>query len=59
MEKNHNQNQTNNWLQEISLRNLVQRRHHRLTLILEYPKAFPRIEAHPPRKKQFLAQFIA
>ncbi len=54
MGKNHNQNQTNNRLQEISLRNLVrQRRHYRLTLILEYPKAFPRIEAHTLERNNF------
>jgi hypothetical protein len=60
MGKNHNQNQTNNRLQEISLRNLVRGRdHYRNNLIAENPKASPRIEAHPLARKQFLGQVIS
>jgi hypothetical protein len=57
MGKNHNQNQANNRLQEIALRNLVRGRdYYRNNLILKDPKASIRIEAYPLPRKQFLAQ---
>ena len=57
MGKNHNQNQTNNRLQGISLRNLVRGRdHYRNNLIPEDSKASPRIEDHPLAHKHFLGQ---
>jgi hypothetical protein len=57
MGKNHNQNQTNNRLQEFSIRNLVRGRdHYRNDLIPENAEASPRIEAHPLARKHFLGQ---